>query len=274
MYKRKASRPPLYVQASFKRPRYANLPAPQYARAPLVQVARRRNTFRRSLRKRNLATLGFLGIERKFYDTSLGATSLTAVTDCTGGEYDPTATSMITTPTQGDGEQNRDGKQIACLYIEICGRIQNPSFEDGITPQQTGQEVFVACVLDSQTNGAQMNSEDCFKNTAASALLSVSGLQRNLLFGKRFRILKQKFFNMNVPTLSATGTAGQYSTNARSQTFRWFIPLNGLKINFNGGTTSSVANVIDNSIHVIAFTNNTSLSACTISYNARLRFVG
>jgi len=73
--------------------------------------------------------MGFLSIERKFYDNGLTATALTAPTDATGGEFDPSATMMMTTPAQGDGPSNRDGKEIAMLYLQINGTIALPSKE-------------------------------------------------------------------------------------------------------------------------------------------------
>jgi len=73
----------------------------------------------------------------------------------------------------------------------------------------------VAIVLDTQTNAAQMNSEDCFKNTAGLAAAAVVP-HKNLLFGKRFRILKERLFNMDVKpyhTLLMTAFHGQDREN-------------------------------------------------------------
>lgn len=225
---------------------------------------------RRALSARNLATMGFLGIEKKFYDTMLVGANIAAATDATGGEYDPSATSMISTPTQGDGEQQRDGKQISCLFVEVCGTISFAALEAAADPP-AGVCIFLACVLDTQSNGAQMNSEDCFKNLGANAGTAPDCI-RNLLFGKRFRVLKQRRFDMSLHTLTQQA-ANDYSYAGRRLDFKWFIPLKGLKINFNSGTTASIANVIDNSIHMIAYAN-TIAPQCVLSYNARLRFVG
>jgi len=215
--------------------------------------------------------MGFLSIERKFYDNGLTATALTAPTDATGGEYDPSATSMMTTPDQGDGPSQRDGKEIAMLYLQINGTIAIPKVETAADPPN-GCSVFVAIVLDTQTNAAQMNSEDCFKNTSNLAANNVVP-HKNLLFGKRFRILKERVFNMDVTTLSHFAD-DSFSWSGQRKYFKWFIPLNGMKVKFNAGTTASVANVIDNSIHVIAYASNITGVAPTISYQSRLRFVG
>jgi len=157
------------------------------------------------------------------------------------------------------------------LYLQINGTIALPSKEIQ-ADAPNGCSVFVAIVLDTQTNAAQMNSEDCFKNTAGLAAAAVVP-HKNLLFGKRFRILKERLFNMDVKTLSHFAD-DSFSWAGQRKYFKWFIPLNGMKVKFNGGTTESVANVIDNSIHVIAYASNITGVAPTISYASRLRFVG
>jgi len=56
--------------------------------------------------------------------------------------------------------------------------------------------------------------------------------------------------------------------------FEWYYKFKKpLVVNFNSGTTASVANVVDNSLHVIGFTTN-GTSANSIVYNARIRFIG
>jgi len=245
---------------------------PQYG--PVVPMEVMQGNRARAINKRlqamNRASMGFLGIEKKFYDSALVFATLTAPTDCTGGEHDPSATSMISTPTQGDGEQQRDGKQIACDYVEIKGMCATVPTEVLANPPQ-GCKVFLALILDTQSNGAQMNSEDCFKNFGASASQATTPL-RNLLFGRRFRILKSEILDLDAKTIffvaaNVIGTAGSRAI------FSWFVPLRGLKINFNAGTTASIANVVDNSLHMIAWCDSADM-APGLSYNARLRFMG
>jgi len=236
---------------------------------PANVAIRRAAVRRRSTLSANLATRGFLGVERKFYDTALVTSAIAAPTDASGGELDPSATSMISTPDVGDGPSQRDGRQISCLFCTVDGVINIPIGEDVVNPL-IATTVFIAVVLDTQTNAAQMNSEDCFKNTGANAILAASPM-KNLLFGKRFRILKQRIFHFD-PSVSAEAD-NSFAWNGMQRTFRWFIPLKGMRINFNAGTTASVANVIDNSIHVVGYCTN-SASTVTLSYNARLRFMG
>lgn len=223
---------------------------------------------RRARAMLNTRTAGFLGIETKFYDTALVAGVLAAPTDATGSEFDPSATSMISTPAVGDSEQNRDGKRIIIKNLSIKGVVRfAATINQTVIPN--GEQIYLAIVLDTQSNGAQMNSEDCFKNTGANAALAASP-QRNLLFANRFRILKEFRFNVPAPAVSWDGTNIELGgTDIQWETF---LPLN-LPVNFNAGTTASIANVIDNSLHVICYANNIT-RAPSISYNARIRFQG
>jgi len=219
-------------------------------------------------RYQNQRTSGFLGIERKFYDTNLIATAIPASTDFTATEFDPSATAMMTTPPVGNGEQTRDGKQISALYLEFNCVVQNNASEAQTGPTQ-GCKVFIAIVLDTQSNAAQCQGEDIFKNTNAVAETAMLPM-RNLLNAKRFRVLKQAILNLDRTSLSSAAL-NDFSSTGVSRAFKWFIPLKGMRINFNAGTTASIANVVDNSIHVIA---NCNLTTSQLAYNARLRFVG
>jgi len=216
----------------------------------------------------NAVTMGFMGIEKKFYDTALGDTAIAADTGLASGEYDPSATSMISTPTQGDGEQQRDGKRITIDSLILKGHVVRPATEAAADPLES-QKVFVAVVLDTQSNGAQMDSEACFKSLAASARFNCEPL-KNLLSGSRFRILKSQVFDLT--PIGLTGAVATYAFGGVQREFDWYIPFKGgLPVNFNAGTTASIANVVDNSIHVIAFSTAT---GNFIGYNARIRFQG
>lgn len=242
-------------------------------RAPKVRktaTARQNQIMRRRSRRFN-TTHGLLGVEHKFYDTSFSG-ALNNPTDSTGGECDPATVGALTVPSQGDSALQRDGKQIIGEYLVIKGQVYFTLNEAQGAPPG-GVYAYVAVVLDTQTNGAQLNSEDVFKNQAGTLPLNVFPL-KNLLFGKRFRILKEGRFRMDNTAIAQNG-ADNFSWPSRTAPIDWYIPLKKLKINFNGGTTSDVANVIDNSVHVIGFTNYTTAgNVPTLTYQARFRFIG
>jgi len=237
------------------------------ARAPTGRIARAARAML------NQSTAGFLGLELKFFDTAIAAATISSAAAMTGAEMDPTAlpsaVACLSAPAQGDGEQNRDGRKIILKSVLLNGDIQRTETEDAAGPPTAGQ-VLVALVLDTQTNGAQLNSEDVYKNLMATSRGVVSPV-RNLLFGDRFRILRAECFNMDFKTL-ATDASDSHAGCGVSQKFNWFVPLE-VPVNFNSGTTADVANVIDNSIHVIAFSSSQTFN-CTLAYNARVRFMG
>lgn len=220
-----------------------------------------------ALRRRNMRTAGFLGVEHKFYDTSLNGSAIANPSDCTGGELDPSSTSMISTPAVGDGENNRDGRKIVIESVHIRGHLARTASQS--TSLFTPTRVVLFLVLDTQTNAAQMNSEDCFKALYATADGSVD-CHRNLLFGNRFRILKKLLFTPTNLPYGWNGTT--VNINGLMKSFEWHVRFpRGLHINFNAGTTASIANVIDNSLHLIGYAGS---AAWGVSYGARIRFQG
>lgn len=220
----------------------------------------------------NAQTAGFLGIEKKFLDTRVVDTAIAGVTALTGGEYDPVAAGgckdCLSCPAQGDTEQSRDGKRIVIDSLILKGHVRLN--ENAGAAQIDSLKVFVAVILDTQTNGAQLSSEDVFKNLS-NQITSVVEPMKNLLFGNRFRILKSQVYDLTPSGLSAAGATSVWCGIQRE--FDWYIPFKGgLPVNLNAGTTADVANVIDNSLHVVAFA--TINATAEIGYNARIRFQG
>jgi len=217
----------------------------------------------------NAVTMGFMGIEKKFLDTAKADTAVAVAAALTGGEYDPSAgcTGCLSCPAQGDTEQSRDGKRIVIDSLILKGYVANAGTASAAI--EAASKVFVAVILDTQSNGAQLNSEDVFKNTGAIDLLNCDPV-KNLLFGSRFRILKSQTYDLTPP--GAIVASATYAANSLRRDFDWYIPFKGgLSVNLNAGTTADVANVIDNSLHVVAFAT---VAGCTIGYNARIRFQG
>lgn len=264
MFKRKRNGAPSAFRQKLQRVMQNRAPVRALRVAPrqAIMAGRRRQLL-------NMATVGLLGVEKKFLDTGKTATAFVAPTDSTGGELDPSTgcTGCVSAPAQGDAATNRDGKQIIAKYLEIKGVINLPN-QVNQGGSRGGIVAMVAVVLDTQTNGAQLNSEDVYTNTAATAI-GAPVATRNLLFGPRFKVLKQEFWELAYDGTTYDGA--NVEMNGKQREFTWFIPLGNLKINFNGGTTADVANVIDNSIHVVGFATE---ATPTLTYNCRMRFIG
>lgn len=219
--------------------------------------------------KSNNRTGGFLGIETKFYDTSLDQAALDTNVGGEDGEHDQSATIGPSTITQGDGESQRDGRRCAILSWNVTGMIAVAKQIDQTAPD-TGNLIFIALVLDSQTNGALLNSEDVYLNPSGGVSSGCS-LLRNLQFTKRFRVLGTRKFHMDTPNFAYDGTNLEQGGHHRA--FNIFVRFKTPLICTYSGTTETIANSVDNSLHILAWTTGTGLSP-SMSYNSRVRFRG
>lgn len=237
----------------------------------------KRPVVRPSFKRRSSPALAnALGVEKKFLDVPCTSTALTAPTDASGGEIQPTSvvTGCLSAPAQGDGPSNRDGSRIGIKSILVMG-----SFSNAIQQDQTDADVmptlFVALVQDKQTNGATIVSEQVYTNPAADADLAAMPL-RNMSFTNRYKVLATQ--TVVVPQLQlmqdslVTATASQSGFNIPFVLQKkWKTPL---RVQFTtGSTTADVANVIDNSLHIIAFATGTG-TVPGIQFTSRLRFIG
>lgn len=215
----------------------------------------------RSTVSMNGRTGGFLGIETKFIDNTYSAAIVGTVA---GSETDPNAAGAQTTPgtisgiTVGTGESNRDGRKYNITSIHVKGDVALGADASVVN----GETVRVALVLDTQTNGTQLNAEDVF--LAAS---NVEHSFRNLQFTKRFRVLKSQTFACNPQAAAGNGTAND--TARITYPFDWNVKTDIPVI--CSGTTNSITSISDNSLHMVAFSSGTNSE---LKYESRVRFQG
>jgi len=216
----------------------------------------------------NLRIGGFLGIELKYVDYALVNSALAAPTDASSGEKDPATALALNAIQQGDGEQQRDGKQVAVKSCYVTGVIDCPA----LVNQTTGKNVptiYVALVLDKQTNAAQADSELVFTNPGASAILAASPL-RNMQYTSRFEVLDSVCLEIEQPQVAYDGTNLETAGSRTPFKLSWTGDLMTQFI----GTGATIASIQDNSLHVIAYAGPDLTAAPVISYNSRVRFVG
>jgi len=156
----------------------------------------------------NLRSGGQLGIELKFLDVPHTASALTAPTDWTGAEIQPTSvvTGCLSAPAQGDSPQNREGRKISIRSILLQGAI-SINAQAAQATADIAPTIFCALVLDTQTNGVTINSEDVYSNPSASATTNCCPL-RNMSFSQRFKVLKT--WTWHVPQLELGNDAGKH----------------------------------------------------------------
>jgi len=129
--------------------------------------------------------------------------------------------------------------------------------------------VYIALVLDKQTNAAQADSELVFTNPGASAVTAASPL-RNMQYTSRFEVLDSVCLEIEQPQATYDGTNLEQAGSRTPFKLSWTGDLMTQYV----GTAATVASIQDNSLHVIAYAGPDLTAAPVISYNSRVRFVG
>lgn len=209
---------------------------------------------------RNTRTGGYIGKELKFYDDEL--TTRAVVATVAGSEQDPPTTLCCNSPVQGDGESERIGRMCYFTSLELRGWVLFSAAAGVAAPLVPGY-VRILVVKDRQSNGAQFNAEDVLLapdgNNSTEAM-------RNLEFLQRFVILKDIIVHQTI--YGGVGTAADADYNAQQVPWRCNVKLN-MKTLYTG-TTGTISNVIDNSIHIMAMYQGSTTP--TMGYVSRVRF--
>ncbi len=202
----------------------------------------------------------FANQELKFFDTEITNTVMSA----TWAALEP-ATTNLSAVAQGDGESNRDGRKYTIKSVHIKGFIETAVQESQTAPLS---DILVRMVLvhDTQTNGAQLTATEVMDAGGTDDINSF----RNLGFTKRFRVLSDQThrierLNTNEGAVNLFASPNTHYPFTMNKSFK--TPMNVLM----SDTGADIANVTDNSIHMIAITTST---AALMNYQCRVRFTG
>jgi len=220
------------------------------------------------------------GRELKYLDCAWNAVAIASSTDASGWVLPPSSgcTNAISVPAQGDTELTRDGLRYSIKNAFLTGTVDVTGLSDQADVVETSGYYF-ALVLDTQANGAVATSELVYTTPSTLALANLPQPLRNLQYSKRFKVLAQKY--IQAPGLYAAqdqGGVGAGSLASTSTITNRFRPV--LKMGWSGNidvqcksTTANVTSVVDNAIHVIACTGDTTFTPTFVGHS-RIRFVG
>lgn len=204
--------------------------------------------------------------ERKYFDADVAANFVAIGANWAGAELDPAANSLFN-PSTGDDFNNRDGRKVQVLSIKIRGHITVPA-QANQTAADAGSLIRLLLVQDTQTNSAQLNAEDVLSSGAGSN--QINSFQNPAFFG-RFKVLKDKVTFLSNPTISWDGTNVEQSGLVKP--FKIFHKFpKPVIVHYNGTNGGTVADVIDNSFHIIGGTDSTALAPGLI-YKVRTTFI-
>lgn len=208
--------------------------------------------------------------ERKYYDSIKTTANFTSAAggSFASAELDPGTVNTLFAPTTGDDFNNRSGRKVQVIQIKIRGLIQQ-AVQAAQTTADPIPVVRMLLVQDTQTNTAQLNSEDVLGNAVTSPIFA---FQNPAFFG-RFKVLKDKVFNIPVP-FSGQDAAGTFVQGSKDIYFKWNIKFKKpVVVHFNSTNGGTVADIVDNSWHIIGAQSENAGMQCSVTYQARTTFL-
>lgn len=272
MYKRKG-RYAIDVARAYKRRKTGG---PGFTSNILRSYPRARLGYASVGRARGAAVTG----EMKYFDAENSSTALVA---CTTTWPANTLVNPLTTINLGDvavanpnclfapkvsaALNGRIGRKVKVMKIKVRGHIRVQA--QAVQPAADNAcKIRIALVMDKQTNSAPMTSALLF-NDAAAADSTINSFQNPNNFG-RFRILKEKI--IDISNVSMTGAAGAIEQAAFVRSFKMTVKFRIPQlVNFNAGIAGTVADIIDNSFHIVCGCNSVSYLP-TLCYYVRTAY--
>lgn len=208
--------------------------------------------------------------EMKYFDTERSLTAITAATGAgwpAGTMFDPTTTinlgaaavagpATIFAPTVGASLNQRIGRKVQILKIRVNGTLSTLA-QSGQAAADLGAKIRVVLVLDKQTNSASMVASQLF-HPASTADNSLHAFQNPDNFG-RFQVLKEKFITLANPSIG--GATPAIDQMGLKKFFKFTIVFKEpITVNFNATNGGTIADIIDNSLHMMCSTDSTALS--------------
>lgn len=220
--------------------------------------------------------------EMKTFDVELVGTAVSAVTTTwvAGTMKDPNTTinlgsAAVATPLAlcvpivGAALNNRVGRQIKIHKIRVRGTIACGA-QAGQTTADSASVIRILLVQDMQTNIAQMTGAQLLRD-AGAADTTIFSMQNPDNFG-RFKVLKDKIFNLQDPNMAGEVAAANVIVAGKKLNFKFFVNFKQpVLVHFNGTNGGTVADIIDNSFHIVCGTDSTGIGPI-ISYYARTSY--
>jgi len=219
--------------------------------------------------------------EMKYFDCTLETAAISALntTWVAGTMQDPATTvnlgsAAVATPlclfvpTVGAALNQRIGRKVKVLKIKLNGQILVPT-QAAQAAADTPTFIRILLVQDMQTNAAQMTGA-ALMNNGSGAQNTICSFQNPDNFG-RFRVLKDKRIILESPNTfnDAAATGAQYGLQrAFKMNINFKMPV---EVHFNATNGGTVADIVDNSFHIVCGATNISL-APTLTYYSRVCF--
>jgi len=254
---------------------------PSYKQAT-KRVARKptktRAGFSSTARTRGAAVQG----EMKYMDSDYNAVAIPAVTTTwvAGTMADPLATINLGTaavanpqnlcaPQVGATLNSRVGRKINVHKIKVHGKI-TAAFQTLQPAPDSGCKIRVVLVQDMQTNAGQMTGAQLY-NDGTGPNTVINTFQNPNNFG-RFRVLKDKMYQISDLNITTDAAGAAIAQAAKVINFKFMVNFKKpVVVHFNATNAGTVGDIVDNSFHILAATDNVSF-APTLSYYCRVAY--
>lgn len=235
-----------------------------------------RKGFQSTARTRGAAVQG----EMKYFDCDYSSTALGLVTTTwvAATMADPLTTInlgsaavanplTLCVPTVGAALNQRVGRKITILKVKVHGTIIINT-QAAQPTADAAAKVRLVLVLDQQTNAAQMTGAQLF-NDGTGATTVIQAFQNPNNFG-RFRVLKDKMIQLGNLNLTGSPTAGDVIQSGMKVNFKFAVNFKKpIVVHFNATNGGTVADIVDNSLHLVAATDSNALSP-NLTYYSRV----
>lgn len=208
--------------------------------------------------------------EMKYFDTERDAALASVTTSWVAGTIaDPTTFNTLCVPTVGAAINQRIGREVKVHSIKIRGTIRIPK-ATALAAAQNGATCRILLVQDKQTNAAQMTGAQLLEGGSAGQT-TINSFQ-NLDNLGRFRVLKDKIITIADPNYAGEVAAANVVHAGIVKPFKIMIKFRKpVHIRFNAVNGGTVADIVDNSFHVVAGRDNSDLAAemiykCRVCY--------
>jgi hypothetical protein len=203
-----------------------------------------------------------------------------SVATCRRNPWDgSTNLNCVNAVDRGTGVNQRIGMKISIKKVQIRGYISQPPLAGTTGQIQAGRfyqkEVMVALVLDANPNGAAMVPSECYTSATHNGLCTSPF--RNIEYIGRYRVLVRKKIKIPVTTVGVEGV--HFYNPGQMIPFEIFFEFKTpLITTFSStSTTSTIADIASNSIHVLANASHhqddvPGASRLKIAYNCRVRY--
>jgi len=209
--------------------------------------------------------------EKRFLDISAGAVYLS-----TSGIVVPTLCPL----SQGSGQGQRTGSKaiIKNVNVMVSFHLDRATIQNPTTGSAT---VRMILGIDTQCRGTAPNVADVL-NIIPTGPTNVEGVLnvisfRNYIIANRFRILKDKIFNLNAAGSSNNGTLGGVTME-----YEKFVKVSkklNLRIDFTNGTgATDVSNIDGNNLFILFIADGPDTAGANgkvfVNFVSRVKYIG